>query len=169
MRRYETIVIIDPDVPEDSRKNLFDRMKEIISREGGVLVVLQEWGFQRMAYEIKKKSRGYYIRLDYCGMGKLVQEIERFCKIDDRVLKYLTIILKKQVDMESIQQEIAAQASQTVEPPKAVVPESESVQKESDESPEMTVKTSDEITNEATDVTTSDSDDTDQEDNKKEI
>ena len=64
-------------------------------------------GVRKLAYEIKKKPRGYYVLFDYCGDGDLVQEMERFFRIDDRVMKYMTIILDKDVDMEKIQEEIA--------------------------------------------------------------
>jgi small subunit ribosomal protein S6 len=66
-----------------------------------------EWGTKKLAYEIKKKDRGYYVCLDYCGSGPLVNEIERFFRIDDRVLKYMTVVLDKDVDIENVKEEIA--------------------------------------------------------------
>jgi small subunit ribosomal protein S6 len=66
-----------------------------------------EWGTKRLANEIKKKVRGYYVCLDYCGSGPLVDEIERFFRIDDRILKYMTVVLDKDVDIENVKEEIA--------------------------------------------------------------
>ena len=66
------------------------------------------WGIKKLAYEIKKKPRGYYARYDYCGMGPLVDELERFFRIDDRVLKYLTVLLDSDADIEKIQAELEA-------------------------------------------------------------
>ena len=108
MRRYETIVILDPDLSEEDRLPLFARIKEIISRQNGVLIGEELWGVKKMAYDIRKKSRGYYVRFDYCGMGALVTELERFFRIDDRMLKYLTVQLDAEADVEKIQMEIAA-------------------------------------------------------------
>ena len=108
MRRYETIVIIDPDLSEDDRTSLLDRTKEIIPQQEGVFIQEDIWGQKKLAYEIKKKPRGYYVRLDYCGMGKVVDEMERFFRIDDRVMKFLTVQLDADADVEKILAEVAA-------------------------------------------------------------
>ena len=107
MRRYETIAIFDPELSSEGRAPLLERCNEIIGQHDGTVVDVDEWGVRKLAYEIKKKPRGYYVLLDYCGDGDLVQEMERFFRIDDRVMKYMTIILDKDVDMEKIQEEIA--------------------------------------------------------------
>jgi small subunit ribosomal protein S6 len=106
MRRYETICIIDPDISEDERTPLFDRIKDSMAKENGFLVLQDDWGMRKLAYEIKKKHRGYYVRLDYCGTGDLVNEIERFFRIDDRVIKYMTVLLDDQADPEKIKEEM---------------------------------------------------------------
>lgn len=112
MSRYETIVIIDPDLSNEQRLPVFERLKDLIVQQGGFLVIVDEWGDKRLAYEIKKKSRGYYVRLDFCGTGALVNEIERFSRIDERVLKYMTILLDKDADVEKIKEQMAeAEAS----------------------------------------------------------
>jgi small subunit ribosomal protein S6 len=108
MRRYETIFIIDPDLIEDDRKALLERFKEIILQQQGVFLQEDLWGSKKLAYDIKKKPRGYYARFDYCGLGAVVDELERFCKIDDRIMKFLTVQLSPDADVEKIQAEIAA-------------------------------------------------------------
>ncbi len=114
MRRYETIVIADPDLSEDQRGPLFDRMTEIIDQEGGFLIETDEWGGRKLAYEIKGKPRGYYVRLEYCGTGPVVDELERFYRIDDRVLKFMTILLEKDADIEAVKARMAeAEAAET--------------------------------------------------------
>jgi small subunit ribosomal protein S6 len=111
MRRYETIVIVDPDLGEDARTSLFARIKEIIPQQEGVFINEDLWGTKKLAYEIKKKQRGFYVRFDYCGMGPVVDEIERFFRIDDRVLKYLTVLLDEEADPESILAGMATEES----------------------------------------------------------
>lgn len=106
MRRYETIAILDPDLSEEGRVPVFDRLTQLIPAQNGFLVKLDEWGARRLAYDIKKKSRGYYICIDLCGDGAVVNEMERFFRIDDRVLKYMTVVLDKDVDLEAIKAEI---------------------------------------------------------------
>ena len=120
MRRYETIAILDPDLPDDDRTALLTRIKEIVPQHDGVLIAEDLWGSKKLAYEIKKKSRGYYARIDYCGEGPLVDELERFFRIDDRVMKYLTVQLDPDADVEKIQSEMtAAQAPEAPEAPEA--------------------------------------------------
>jgi small subunit ribosomal protein S6 len=114
MRRYETIVIVDPDVPEDERNSLYDKLKDVILQKNGSLIELEEWGIKRLAYEIRKKIRGYYFRLDYCGTGVVVDELERFFRINDRFLKFMTIMLADNADVEKIREEIAAAKSSPV-------------------------------------------------------
>jgi len=107
MRRYETIFILDPDASEEQRGAVFGRLADLMDQKGGFQVALDEWGARKLAYDIKKKHRGYYVRLDYCGTGELVDEIERFFRIDDRLLKYMTIVLDKDADLETVKQEMA--------------------------------------------------------------
>jgi small subunit ribosomal protein S6 len=107
MRRYETIIIIDPDASEEERNGLCDRVGELISQLGGFLVERDVWGQRRLAYEINKKMRGYYTRFDFCGTGAVVDEVERFFRIDDRVMKFMTVLLDKQTDGEALKAQMA--------------------------------------------------------------
>ena len=111
MRRYETILIIDPDLSDEGRSPLIERIGQLIPQQGGLVVEEDHWGARRLAYDIKRKQRGYYLRLDYCGTGPLVTELERFCRIDDRVLKFMTVQLAETVDVEQIQAEMAERAA----------------------------------------------------------
>lgn len=112
MKHYETIVIMDPDLAEEERTPLLDRFEEIMTQMGGTLIQMDHWGMKKFAYEIKKKPRGYYLRIDYGGEGSVVDEIERFCRIDDRVLKYMTVLQAETVDAEKIKAELAATEAQ---------------------------------------------------------
>ncbi|MGD8882804.1 MAG: 30S ribosomal protein S6 [Desulfobacterales bacterium] len=111
MRRYETIVIIDPDLSTEKREPVLERVKDVIAQQGGYLAFIDDWGARKLAYEIKKKERGYYVRFDFCATGAVVDEIERFFRIDDRVLKYMTVLLDKKADIEKIKEEVAAAES----------------------------------------------------------
>ena len=144
MRRYETIFIIDNDLSEEGRSPILEKLEDLIQQYNGLRVMFDEWGTKRLAYEIKKKARGYYVCLDYCGSGPLVNEIERFFRIDDRVLKYMTVVLDKDVDIENVKEEIAkaeeAKAAQIVtsdvEPTEKPDAESKTSDKQEDETSE---------------------------------
>jgi small subunit ribosomal protein S6 len=111
MRRYETIIIADPDLSAEQRDPVLQRVGDVVKQGDGYLAFTDEWGARKLAYEIKKKARGYYIRFDFCASGAVVNEIERFFRIDDRVLKYMTVLLDKTADIEKIKEEIAAAQS----------------------------------------------------------
>ena len=144
MRRYETIFIVDNDLSEEGRSPILEKLENLIRQYDGLRVMVDEWGTKRLAYEIKKKARGYYVCLDYCGSGPLVNEIERFFRIDDRVLKYMTVVLDKDVDIENVKEEIAkaeeAKAAQIVtsdvEPTEEPDAESKTSDKQEDETSE---------------------------------
>ena len=108
MRRYETFVIIDPDLSQDQREPLISKVEELITQMDGFLILTDDWGERKLAYNIKKKGRGYYVRFDYCGLAPLVNEIERFFRIEDRALKYMTVLLSENPDLEKIKEEKTA-------------------------------------------------------------
>lgn len=105
MRRYETIFILDAGLTEADREPFMERLEGIIRQYQGVLVQTEHWGELKLAYDIRGKSRGYYIRLEYCGDGALVNELERYCRITDSFLKFLTVVLEKEVDLDALPQE----------------------------------------------------------------
>ena len=115
MRRYEQIVILDSDLSEDERSPVLNRLKELIPQYKGFLIDINEWGQKKLGYEIKKKPRGYYAQINFCGFGDLVDEMERFFRIDDRILKYMTVVLDKEADVEGIKAEMAEKEAQKAE------------------------------------------------------
>ena len=115
MRRYETFLIIDPDLSQDQREPLTGRVEELIAQMDGFLISTDDWGERKLAYDIKKKRRGYYVRFDFCGLAPLVNEIERFFRIDDRALKYMTVLLNKDADLEKIKEEKTAKETAAAE------------------------------------------------------
>lgn len=115
MRRYEQIVILDSDLSEDERSPVFNRLKELIPQYKGFLIDIDEWGQKKLAYEIKKKPRGFYAQVNFCGFGDLVDEMERFFRIDDRILKYMTVVLDKEADVEAIKAAMAEKEAQKAE------------------------------------------------------
>ena len=109
MRRYETIFIADPDLSQDVRDALFEKTRSLISSNGGDLVDFDEWGNRRLAYEVRKKLRGHYVRLDYCGDGTAVSALENAFRIDERVFKFMTILQESDADPEQLKAALAEQ------------------------------------------------------------
>ncbi|MBC2714474.1 MAG: 30S ribosomal protein S6 [Desulfobacteraceae bacterium] len=101
MNHYETIFIVDLDTPDADQESIFEKLKSMISQDGQ-LIMFDDWGSKKFAYEIRKKKQGRFVRLDYCGEGVLVDEIERLFRLDYRILKFMTVLLAKDVDPESL-------------------------------------------------------------------
>ena len=115
MKRYETIVIIDPDLSKDAETPIFERLNDLIPQYNGFLIETDDWGTKKLAYDIKKKNRGHYVRLDYCGDGALIQEMERFFRIDDKVMKFMTVLLDENADLDAIKADLAEKAAAAAE------------------------------------------------------
>lgn len=125
MRRYETVIIVDPDLSDDVRLPLFDKFRELFPQQEGEVIAFDEWGVQRLAYNIGKKTRGFYIRIDYCGSGKTVNELERMCRLDDKILKYLTVLLEEDTTPEKVREELIRKAEAKAKPPVSDEPPAE--------------------------------------------
>jgi small subunit ribosomal protein S6 len=140
MKRYETIVIIDPDLSKEAEAPFFERVNDLIPQYNGVLIKTDDWGTRKLAYDIKKKNRGHYVRIDFCGDGALVQEMERSFRIDDRVMKFMTVLLDAEADPDAIKAEMAEEEAknepgatentETDPEPEAPTEKSESTEKE---------------------------------------
>lgn len=111
MRRYETILIAHVDLSEDELSNLIARYGGIVTGQKGILVKVERWGKRRLAYLIKKQTRGFYILIDYAGVSAVVNELERNLKIDDKILKFMTVLKAETVDIEALEKEIAEAAA----------------------------------------------------------
>ncbi len=105
MRHYETTYILRPNLGEEQFTEIIERTSNIITNDGGVIISLSRWGMKRLAYEIKKEVQGYYVYLNYAAPGKTIEEIERIFRIDDRLLRFLTIKLSDAIDDQAIEQE----------------------------------------------------------------
>jgi small subunit ribosomal protein S6 len=105
MRKYETVFISDPDLQDQRRMDLFEKVRNIIAKEGGILINFDEWGNKKLSYEIKKKLRGQYVCVTYGGTGDLIKELERNFRLSDDVLKFMTILLSDDVTAEQLEKE----------------------------------------------------------------
>jgi small subunit ribosomal protein S6 len=114
MRRYETTFILRPNLGETLFTEIIDRTSDIITDDGGAIIFLDRWGVKKLAYEIRKENHGYYIHFDFAAPATTVHEMERIFRLDDRVLRFLTIKTADAIDQETIEAEserVAAEAT----------------------------------------------------------
>lgn len=95
---YETTFITRSELSDDALKSLIDRISQIASSFGGETVLTEDWGKRKLAYTIKKESRGHYTYVVYSGKGEVVHEVERNLRLHDQVLRFLTVHLDKEFD-----------------------------------------------------------------------
>ena len=107
MKRYEVIAIVKTDLTEEDIAAIMDKSSNIIIERKGVIAKAEKWGKRRLAYEIKKQKDGFYFFIDYAGDGSIVAEMERNFKIDDRVLKFMTVTKEGAVTREGMEAEVA--------------------------------------------------------------
>lgn len=126
MRRYELIFIVQPDLSEEEVKTVSEKYLQIISAQKGSVIKTEDWGKRRLAYDINKQSKGTYVLVDFYGPGSMIREIERNLKIDDKILKFLTVKVKDFFNPESLEEErkkeqLLQEAQITTEEPEPVV------------------------------------------------
>jgi len=98
MNHYETIYIVNPTLDDEALKEAIDKFSDLIKKLKGSIVKINEWGKRKLAYEVKRFDKGYYVVLDFCALPKIVTELERNLKLDDRILKYITVKIDENVN-----------------------------------------------------------------------
>jgi len=96
-RMYETIFILHPDLGDDEVRELTSKIEQTVASLNGDLKQIVDWGMRKLAYPINKVSRGryWYMRLD--GSAEMIAEVERRLRLNDRVLRYQSVRLEKEL------------------------------------------------------------------------
>jgi len=88
---YETIFVIKSGLTDDEATKIVEKVREMIPRSEGEVLALENWGRRKMAYEVRKEKKGTYAIVHYKGGGVTVGAVERFLRLDEAVLKYITV------------------------------------------------------------------------------
>ena len=89
-RQYEVVFIVDPTV-DDEVVRLTDNFKQVVVDQGGSVTKAETMGKRQLAYEILHKKEGTFVLMEIEGSGKEIAELERRMRVNDRVLRYLTV------------------------------------------------------------------------------
>jgi small subunit ribosomal protein S6 len=95
---YETIVIVQPDLGEEDLKGISAKIQDVIATMNGEFKRLEDWGLRKLAYPINKCVRGRYYYLRFDGGAALIAELERRLRLDDKVIRYQSVRLEKEVE-----------------------------------------------------------------------
>lgn len=83
--------ILNPVLDDEQFSELVDLVSKLIKDNGGEIEEVDQWGVQKLAYPIDKKSTGYYVNLYFTAPGEAIQVVERNMRIHDDILRYLTL------------------------------------------------------------------------------
>jgi small subunit ribosomal protein S6 len=103
LREYETIYILESNIDPDEADRIATRIKEIISARSGHLIKIDNWGKRKLAYPIRKSSRGVFVFLKYLGFEDMVSEVERNLRLLDPVVRFQTVVMKRDAKPEDYQ------------------------------------------------------------------
>jgi small subunit ribosomal protein S6 len=90
-RTYEVVFIIDPDAEDAEVMRLTEAVQKIITDQGGSVTKTEMMGKRQLAYEINHKRDGVYVLLEVDGSGAEIAELERRMRVNDRILRYMTV------------------------------------------------------------------------------
>jgi small subunit ribosomal protein S6 len=93
LNKYETIIIISPNAETETVDKIIADAQNFITGDesGGIITKLENWGKKRLAYEIKRNKEGIYILIDYDLDPKFIQRFERYCILNEQILKFMTV------------------------------------------------------------------------------
>lgn len=90
-RIYEVVFIINPEADDNEVMRLSEAMQKIITSQGGSITKTEVMGRRQLAYEINQKREGTYVLLEVEGTGAEIAELERRMRVNDQILRYMTI------------------------------------------------------------------------------
>jgi small subunit ribosomal protein S6 len=91
LNNYETLLVLDPDVPEEDLEKEIDRVKEEVEKVKGNVVELDKWGVRRLAYQIRKKRQGFYVLLKFVADPSSIKDLDSSFKLDETILRYIIV------------------------------------------------------------------------------
>lgn len=94
MNKYEAIFIVRPDLEEAAIQEVIEKVKGIITNNGGEIVDVDNWGMRKLAYDVKKNRTGYYSCMRFNGVAATVSELKRNFRIMDTIIKDMVVRLE---------------------------------------------------------------------------
>ena len=90
-RQYEVVFIVDPGADDEEVSRLTENHKQIVTDQGGTITKEESWGKRPLAYEILHHTDGTFVLLEIEGSGREIAELERRMRVNDRIIRYLTV------------------------------------------------------------------------------
>ena len=91
MSKYELAVVVSAKLEDDARAEVIEKVKALVTRFGGNITDVDEWGKKRLAYEIQKMKEAYYYFIQFEGASTVPAEVESRVRIIENVVRYLCV------------------------------------------------------------------------------
>lgn len=88
---YELTYIINPVLEDDQFKEIVNKYTDFIKDNGGEVDEVDEWGIRKFEFELDGKGSGYYVNAYFNAPGDLIEKLERQLRIDDNIMRHLTL------------------------------------------------------------------------------
>ena len=95
MNQYETVFILTPVLSDEQMKETVAKFKKLLTDNGAEIVNEETWGLKKMAYQIQKKTSGFYCLFEFKGEPTIVNKLETGYRRDEKVIRYITVSLDK--------------------------------------------------------------------------
>ena len=110
MREYETTFIVQPEISDEGGQAILAKLDGILDGGGATRLMCEDHGKRKLAYEIRKFHKGHYYTLQFLNDGQVVQDLERTLRLEESVLRFLTILADEEVADIDARKEVAAAA-----------------------------------------------------------
>ena len=91
MKLYESVCILRPSQTDEETGKVIEKMKEVLERSGATIVKMESEAKKKLAYDIQHERRGTFVTMQFQAEGKVVSELERFHRMEDAVMKFMTV------------------------------------------------------------------------------
>jgi small subunit ribosomal protein S6 len=126
MNLYEKIMILDPNLDENGVNDVVEKAKEKIIKQGGEILKSENWGSRRLAYQLKKQEKGYYILLLFKAPPSTIRELEHFARVSDAIIKIMVVRISKKKQVEAVMASVAASQEKQPADEQVAAPSAES-------------------------------------------
>ena len=95
MNCYEHTFIAKQELEENQSQELINKCADIIKKSSGKVLKTEEWGLRNLSRNIKNNKKGFYFHIKFEGEGKTIEELEKLANIDQTIIRFLTVRVKK--------------------------------------------------------------------------
>lgn len=102
MNYYEDVVILDPNLDDTAIEETVQKIKDVITKQGGEILKTENWGRRKLAYELNKHQKGCYILLLFKAPPATITELEKLSKVLDAIIKFMVVKITKKKQIEAL-------------------------------------------------------------------